>query len=257
MRPSQYYLFVCGTPRSGTTAMARTLSYHPDIVLGIERFKLRYSQGELDDDEFRSLFTKRRFLAFSCEDTNVSVDMAFARKFDLYTQEYDDAVYVGDKSPRLYERFQFLRRTFLACRVVFMLRDPFHVARSWQVRAMNPDDQWGRTNDYRAAVAEWNTSITRVVQSLDMFGDDLILVSYDDFFRLRPQATIATVFSLLHLDQGAEETDGWRRSMLAFLRKSTAIASSTREVSDALYDYVGRHADFETYQKLLRLAVAH
>ena len=256
MTSSHDYLFVCGTPRSGTTAMARTLNYHPDIVLGVERFKLRYSDGEYDDAGYRGLFSKDRFFAFSAEDTNVSADMAFARKYELSKAKYDSAIYVGDKSPRLYERLRFLRRTFLACRVVFMLRDPFHVARSWQIRATDPNDQWQRCNDFHAAVDEWNASISHVARSTDMFRDDLIVVTYEALFLKSPDATISAVFSLLHLDPGLDERDEWRRNMARYLKKSSGIASATRELPDEVNDYVRSNADFDTYQELLGLAVA-
>lgn len=255
MTSSHDYLFVCGTPRSGTTAVARTLNYHPDIVLGVERFKLRYADDAYDGARLRNLFTKDRFFAFSTEDTNVSADMAFARRYELSKAKYDSAIYVGDKSPRLYERLQFLRRTFLACRVVFVLRDPFHVARSWQMRATDPNDLWYRVNDYRAAVDEWNTGISHVARSLDMFRDDLIVVAYDEFFLKSPEATIAEVFSLLHLDPGNERQDEWRRNMAPHLEESSMIASSIRELPDEVIEHVRCTADFRTYQELLNLAV--
>ena len=256
MRPSQDpqdYLFVCGTPRSGTTAMARLLNYHPDIVLGVERFKRHYSQGELDA-RLRDLFDKDRFFAFSEEDTNVSVDMAFARRYELQKQKYDSAIYVGDKWPGFYKTFQSLRRTFFACRVIFTLRDPYAVARSWQMRAVNPDDKWQQMNGYKAAVDEWNSSISHVLRSVPMFRDDLIVVPYEALFRRRPAETAAAIFALLHLDPGTER-EPWCRNMSAFLRKSAAIASSARDVPDAMRDYVRCNADFDTYRELLDLAV--
>ena len=251
------YLFVCGTPRSGTTAMARTLNCHPHIVLGSERFKRRYSKGELDDAGFRDLFSKDRFFDFCVGDTNVSPDTAFDKGIGLAKEKYDNAIYIGDKSPRLYRRFRFLRRTFLACRVVFMLRDPFHVARSWQIRADNPGDRWGELNGYQAAIDEWNAGIAHVTASIEMFREDLMIVSYEQLFLRRPEATIAAIFELLHLDPGARGSDDWHAGMVSFLTESRAVASSNREVPDEVNDYVGRYADFAAYEELARLAVAH
>ena len=251
------FLFVCGTPRSGTTAMARALNCHPHILLGIERFKHRYSRGELDDAGFRGLFSKDRFFDFCAGDTNVSSDTAFDKKTGLATEKYDHAIYIGDKSPRLYRRLRFLRRTFLACRVVFMLRDPFHVARSWQIRADNPGDRWGELNGYQAAIDEWNAGIAHVTASIEMFRDDLMIVPYEELFLRRPEATIAAVFELLHLDPGAGGLDDWHPGMVSFLTESRAVASSTREVPDEVNDYVRRNADFAAYEELSRLAVAH
>lgn len=257
MTESRDYLFVCGTPRSGTTAMARTLNYHPDIVIGIERFKRRYSMGELDAAGFRGLFNRDRFFDFSADDTNVSAATAFDKKVLLAKRKYDNAIYVGDKCPHLYRRLPFLRRTFLACRVIFMLRDPFHVARSWQFRADNPEDRWREGNGYKAAVREWNAAICHVTASIETLRDDLMIVDYEDLFVRRPEAMIAAVLAELHLDPGANGVDDWRRPMMRFLRESSAIASSTRDVPAEVTDYVKRNADFDAYQELTHLAVAH
>ena len=226
-------------------------------MLGIERFKRRYTKGELDEAGFRNLFSKDRFFAVCADDTNVSTETAFDKKITLAREKYDDAIYLGDKSPRLYRRFQFLRRTFLACRVVFMLRDPFHVARSWQIRADNPGDRWGELNGYKTAIDEWNAGIAHATASIEMFRDDLIIVSYEELFLRRSEATIAEIFSLLHLDPGTGGMDGWHRGMVSFLRESRGIASSTREVPDEVNDFVRRNADFKAYEELSGLAVAH
>lgn len=254
MPPFQDYLFVCGTPRSGTTAMTRVLNFHPDIVLGVERFKHHYSQGELDGAGFRDLFGKNRFFAFSDQDTNVGPGMAFGRKYEQKMAKYDGAIYVGDKWPGFYRKFQFLRQTFLACRVIFALRDPYHVARSWQIRAANPNDKWAPLNGYKAAVDEWNASIEHVLKSVPAFHDDLLIVPYEELFAEKPVDTITAIFASLHLDPGTEQ-DPWHRNMSAFLRKSAGIASSTRDVPDVVRDYVSCHADFATYRDLLRCAV--
>ena len=257
MKRHRDYLFVCGTPRSGTTAMARTLNCHPDIVIGIERFKHRYSKGELDDAGFRALFRQDRFFDFSTDDTNVSAETTFDRKVPLAKMKYESAIYVGDKCPHLYRRLRFLRRTFLACRVVFMLRDPVHVARSWQIRADNPCDRWRDANDYKAAVKEWNASIRHVTASIEMLRDDLMIVNYEDLFLRRSEATITAVLSRLHLDPAAPGTDDWRSSMMSFLSESRAIAASRRHVPDEVTDYVERNADFKAYEELTRLVDAH
>ncbi|WP_366939241.1 sulfotransferase [uncultured Paraglaciecola sp.] len=39
--------FVSGSPRSGTSALTELLSSHPDISLGMERFKFLYKKNQV------------------------------------------------------------------------------------------------------------------------------------------------------------------------------------------------------------------
>ncbi|WP_405196631.1 sulfotransferase [Zarconia navalis] len=40
------FLFVCGCPRSGTTAIAKLLNYHSKVILGMERYKYQIRKNE-------------------------------------------------------------------------------------------------------------------------------------------------------------------------------------------------------------------
>ena len=40
------FLFISGTPRSGTTVLTLLLSYHEKIALGIERYKYLYNNNK-------------------------------------------------------------------------------------------------------------------------------------------------------------------------------------------------------------------
>ena len=56
-------LFLCGVGRSGTTALARCLNHHPQVVMGIERYARVLTVAQCCVD-YRALFEKKRFFAF-------------------------------------------------------------------------------------------------------------------------------------------------------------------------------------------------
>ena len=73
---SRHYLFMCGTPRSGTSFMASIVGAHPDIVLGVERYGKRYADRSLAPAHFE----RDRF--FGAEEAKVFglVDEVFEKR---------------------------------------------------------------------------------------------------------------------------------------------------------------------------------
>lgn len=63
------YVFICGCPRSGTSAMTQLLSAHSQIVIGIERFK--YINKNLLRPE---MFRKDYFFRSIPSETNILPD---------------------------------------------------------------------------------------------------------------------------------------------------------------------------------------
>jgi len=156
--PGKRLLFVCGTPRSGTSALAQLLNTSPNVVLGIERYRallvaLCRSPPHSAGDPIRALFSKDRLLgAMRPEDTK---PFPLAQKGDAEAK-WNHATYVGDKVPFLYRHIESLARACPDARFVHIVRDPYQVAASWQRKADDPDDAWPKTNDAAAAVIRWN-----------------------------------------------------------------------------------------------------
>ena len=65
------YLFICGTPRSGTSALVILIGAHSKLALGIERFKYYLNKPNREKWLGTYLFTKSRFFDFSDGATNV------------------------------------------------------------------------------------------------------------------------------------------------------------------------------------------
>ena len=68
MDQSRRFLFVCGVARSGTTVLARLLNNHPQVAVGVERYKYRFMRRALPADP-ASLFTRERFFSYDPEDS--------------------------------------------------------------------------------------------------------------------------------------------------------------------------------------------
>jgi len=171
------YLFVCGCPRSGTTALWRLLTQHTDIMLGVERFGLRWipNRFSLSPD----LFVKERFFSVQPEDTFYNDLESFNSYYAQIKNNYENHQYFGDKIPKLYMSYKQLFSAFPNAKVVFIFRNIFDVANSYNKRARDlNDDTWRRSQDYREAVVDWNRSLTNTIQAMDQ-GFDIHCVGYE------------------------------------------------------------------------------
>jgi hypothetical protein len=166
-------LFVCGCPRSGTSAVCQLLASHPDLVLGMERYNLRAARRELSPGDF----SRDRFFAVQKGDTWYSDLSQFAKHYQRQIDKFSTAEFVGDKFPRLYEHFEYIASKFLDVRVVFVVRNPIDVAESYERRRENGqvwNEDWG---PFRA-IDDWNRSLKAVLQWMNYIP--MLIVSYDD-----------------------------------------------------------------------------
>lgn len=208
------HLFVCGVPRSGTTALARCLNRHRRVVLGIERYRRTLLDSSSEADYCR-LFDKDRFFDFRPSDGSAYAELLLPRSThfngqfaplsewpkQLYAdarEKYDSAFYVGDKIPSLYRRAPFLRERFPGCKVVFLLRNPVAVALSWQARADNSRDKWERRAGFAEGIAEWNKALRVAMLAKTVLGGDLTVVLFEEMFAAQ---SLRRLLSRLGLDE--------------------------------------------------------
>ena len=216
MAKEKKILFVCGCPRSGTTVLTQLLNWHPQISVGMERF------GKLLDTNPQrftpKIFGINRF--FEIRPGDCFYDSfefrAYSQPYcsEFNRQKYQKSIYVGDKNPKLYEHFATVKENFAdtGFKMIFILRDVYSVAESYNVRASNPDDKWKADNDFKRAIIDWNKSISTISQELNQNPEQLILVNYNDFFTDYQQGKnkLPRLFNRLELEINRDVLNGYQ-----------------------------------------------
>lgn len=123
----EHFVFIVGSPRSGTTIAAETLSRHPRIAHLYEPYYLwNHGSGSGDDDE-RS--------ASDADDATLS----FIRRQCHYFWQRSGASFVVEQSPEESLMLPLIRRTLPKARFIHMVRDGYDcihsIAEQWQRRA--------------------------------------------------------------------------------------------------------------------------
>ena len=241
-RPRRH-LFICGAPRSGTTALARLMNTDPNLVVGIERYRDRLMK--INSPDLCTLFEKERFFKYDADDTAVDFNVAHPHLTEISKRKFDTATYIGDKVPRLYRRLHHIDAAFPGCIVVYIIRNPIHVASSWQRRADAKHDRWPERNGYQQAVIEWNQSLRFAIEARSLLGNRIILLSYERIFGNQRLAVWRQVMRRLQLPVKPDE------STRRFLENAFRRTQKKRDISAEVTQYVSRTADYITYARLL------
>ncbi|MGD1699534.1 sulfotransferase family protein [Dapis sp. BLCC M229] len=185
------YLFVCGCPRSGTTAILNLLNYHPLIALGVERYK-HYANKTLIHKLNPDLFQPSVFFDVREEQTNLNPQhKGWENQWKPFYEELKEkfpknTTIIGDKFPHYYEFYEEINAQFTSAGVkfIFMLRDIIDVALSYDARAKNQKDiGWGRNRNYKFAVSDWNQSLINTWNYLEnRKQENLFICEYEKLF---------------------------------------------------------------------------
>jgi hypothetical protein len=137
MRPADYegehYIFIVGSPRSGTTVTAETLSAHPDVAYLYEPYYLwNYRSGSGTDDQ--------RSAAHATDETR-----AFVRRHCHAFWKRSGAQYVVEQSPEESLMLPLIQRTLPKARFIHAIRDGYDCVRSiaheWHRRAKSVESR--------------------------------------------------------------------------------------------------------------------
>ena len=168
------HLFICGCPRSGTTALWQVMSAHEHIAIGVERYLDKvYPTFSLTQPDF----LKERFFKFS--DAESGAQFADHPYYVALENRYQKAIYFGDKVPFLYVNFEGFFKSFPNAYVLFIIRNIYDVAQSYKVRLENNEDSWDRNVSH--AVEDWNLAIVNTLDALKA-KKRIVIVEYEQFF---------------------------------------------------------------------------
>ncbi|MDD9942375.1 MAG: sulfotransferase [Myxococcales bacterium] len=240
------HLFITGSSRSGTTTMADFLRCDRRIVMGRERYAWRLKQPGAFTP---ALFEKQRFcLEFSSEDSHHARPQPYYRQAWAY---FDDAIWIGDKLPRLTEYYDVLDRWFPDCRVIHMLREPYAVALSYQRRADATRRRggagrrdWPVERGWQAAMAEWNSANRNTLENLRR-GRPVFVLDYEGLYRQGLQ--LQRLYDFLGLALPTAMVEQWQASG----SERDGIEARRTEPDDiALREAVDAATDHASYQAL-------
>jgi len=239
------YLFIAGTPRSGTSAITELLSAHANIALGMERFKKLYNPNRVTEE----LFNEKHFFTYNDEETNVLLEGA---KYDKYyknlKQKYAYSTVRGDKYPFLFKNYHTLAERFGdKCQFIYIVRNPYSVASSWNVRAKKPKDKWPLENDYSVSVKHWNDANRRTLNAIKK-GYKIQIVEYD---KLYTESVNIPYLETIVQTIGIELDDGilkeYEVQISEFNRK---IKDKPLDLNDEQKQYIADNIDMSLYHQL-------
>ena len=243
---SRPYLFVCGCPRSGTTALTRLLAAHEAIALGIERF------GHLISPKNFKLtpkhFEKERFFNVKRGDTFYSSlsDVAGGNYYSELAEKYDDCAWVGDKRPDLYQCYPQLHSAFPDAVVLFIFRNIFDVAQSYKVRALNAEDDWPEGKGVMSAISDWNDSLNMTLAAQQTMT--IHCIQYERLFA-GEDLDIAPIFKPLGISN-VKRPQNFFDNRLKLRAQVLEAERGAILTSDEKRD-IATHADFAAYRDLM------
>lgn len=230
------FVFLTGCGRSGTTALTFLVNQHPDVAIGFERFADVALRGEMAPEHF----TNERFCDFKDGDTHHKHYSGNPARAGLL-EKYHAAEVIGDKLPQLIGKMDQLER-FPEAKIVFIIRQPFAVAKSFNARAADPNDAWSEEHDYSVAVGQFNEAM-QDLEKLLASGREVLILDYDKLFQQR--YGLEALWQFMGVDAAKLP------SLDGIFGQAEALKDKRKD--DMTARAVSLGADFETYRKMIAL----
>ncbi len=247
-RMNQNYLFVCGCPRSGTTALVELLNSHHSFAIGMERYKYyanRKNINRINQDSFTSDF----FFDLKNNQTNIQWKYFYNRLRDKYQSKVK---YLGDKYPHYYRFYNRINQNLTQVKWIFIVRDITSIAKSYNARAADPNDTWSEQADFKKAVDHWNESLVETWKYQKQNPNSNLFIceyeklfSYDleylnrilDFLEVEIESSIKIYFDEMKKD---------------WLSKQGYSLNSSTSLNAQQIDYIKKNANYILKDNLLK-----
>jgi len=187
-------LLIAGCARSGTSAFTRWIVSTNICAIGMERYgEYWWKNLKLPDNAFeKNIFFE-------------GIENHPHKKFNEPLKNiWDKAVYVGDKIPSFWKNIKGLFEQFPQAKLIFLIRDPFSVARSYKIRAFNKEDKnWGLKRDAIFAIEEWNQSVKNIIDFINSQGEPfskVFIIKQEDFASNMIEWEFLKLFLEINLD---------------------------------------------------------
>lgn len=227
-------LFVSGVARSGTSELVRVLNIHDNFLIGQERYFYIIKRKELDE----SYFNIERFMNIIPNDTHVNGSIN--KKIFCY----DQIKVIGDKYPNLFDDLDWIFHRFPNAYHIYIIRNPFSVAQSYQRRYEDKNDRW--TFDYKNALEHWNNSVRKVCSLEDKHMEKFIFLIYEEFYS--DVNIMNSVFKLLSYSKVDSS------KLQPFVDRFKNLSRNLTPKEEEIRYYVAKNADWESYKYICNLS---
>lgn len=241
--PSRGYIFVSGSPRSGTTALGKLLNLHPDVAIFTELYSglLGYHPTMFESSFISYARDRGNFSAFDAEENGKYFSMLGRMRF------------IGDKRPNFLFSINLTANWFFEKKmtIVHVVRDPFDVAASYNERVRK--GTWSENRDHLSAVSDMNMNNARALEFCDRLvglNHKIIVLDYEFFWADRANAE--GLFRELGLSLGCDI----RERMDIFFSNAARVREKDRCLSRAEKNYIKDHFNFASYYSLKSKALS-
>jgi hypothetical protein len=225
-------LFVVGTGRSGTSAFARLLGRHSEIVIGMERYRSLPNEkpiAEWGDD----IFSKEHFFG-----PGLKIAQGAGAHYEEQLKKFDTATWVGDKVPSWLLHVEALRARYPDSVFLYMFRDPVDVGHSWASRGRSATQGFWLGKTFENGFLACNKAASRAAKLLDRRFPGLFVVEFD---RIYPYDVdyLSAVLATLDLEPDDRILEYYSASKI----KSDAVAAKPRSLTEEQSAFVAANAD--------------
>jgi hypothetical protein len=233
------YLFVGGCARSGTSILTNIIGMHQRVVLGMERYNnlMKPQKFQLSAEHFE----KNRFLTIHENDTGYT-DFNKFRCHGSISEKWDSAALFGTKYTFADQVFWKLKQVFGNFHYLYIYRNIYDVAESWNRKAANGIN-WPAGKNYIMAVERWNESLGNTLTELRS-GADIICLSYEEM--LYSKKSIQPIFDRL----GLQIDENVLRELTEARKKAPKKKFEKGMLSENEVEYIRNNARHELYDEI-------
>jgi len=234
------FLFICGCPRSGTTALWKTITAHHKTAIGVERYiNLAYPTFKLNQTHF----LKERFFKNNPGESrtdNFNEHQYYKELYNRYTQ----CNLFGDKIPFLYENYDPFYKSFPNATILYIVRNIYDVAQSYKVRFLDDKDPWNRNIDI--AVSDWNKANKNTLFYLEK-KRKIHVIEYEHLFFESKNTLALRKFLELNDSENMRRTF---KNMKILAQRYDENRQNSLSSTEKLF--IQKNTDFSTYKKLIK-----
>ena len=221
-------LFVVGASRTGTSALCRYLSLHPEICVLNERYKK--IARDVGPGHFRFARVRENMEA----ETNLPpgrTEVRFEALLD--TKQEHRLKWFGDKGYGYASHMERVNDNNPGCAFFMTLRDPVPVAASYLARKHNPrpGDTWMEGKDaVREAIRAYNTVLAKAREFIQRRPTvPFVLIEYESFYK-EPEGYEPLLSEVLGLDL-RKLVEEWREKNEKFAARRKEKPISEKEAA--------------------------